>query len=165
MNTLKDRKKVIIDYVVSCLKNGEQRAAILVKVGKKWGTSKSAFDRLLKIAKEQHNNERETINKELAELDIQTAIEARKKTIMTADERKVYLTQIIKGEVKFKRLFVIGGQIMEYPSEPDIMDRLKAIAELNKMEGSYAPSKIATTDTKGNEVKQVMIINGKEIEF
>jgi hypothetical protein len=45
------------------------------------------------------------------------------------------------------------------------MDRLKAIAELNKMEGSYAPSKIATTDTKGNEVKQVMIINGKEIEF
>ena len=83
MNTLKDRKKVIIDYVVSCLKNGEQRASILVKVGKKWGTSKSAYDRLLQIAKEQHNIEREIINKELAELDIQAAIEARQKAIMT----------------------------------------------------------------------------------
>lgn len=33
------------------------------------------------------------------------------------------------------------------------------------MEGNYAPAKIAQTDKEGNDVKQVMIINGKEIVF
>jgi hypothetical protein len=33
------------------------------------------------------------------------------------------------------------------------------------MEGDYAPTKIAATDTEGNDKRQVIIINGKEIEF
>ena len=173
MNTLKDRKKVIIDYVVSCLKNGEQRASILVKVGKKWGTSKSAYDRLLQIAKEQHNIEREIINKELAELDIQAAIEARQKAIMTADERKEWLSDLITKKTKIMKVGGSTQMVYEYVDEngktqSQILNtdlKLKAIAELNKMEGIYAPTKIANTDKDGNDVKQVMIINGKAIEF
>jgi hypothetical protein len=55
------------------------------------------------------------------------------------------LSKIAKGEVKIKKPFVIAGKIMEYPSEPDHNDRTKAIAELNKMDGSYAATK---TDLK-----------------
>ena len=61
---------------------------------------------------------------------------------MTADERKELLTKLITGEIKAKRPFVIGGKIMEYPEEPTHRDRISAIAELNKMDGAYAPTKL-----------------------
>ena len=92
-------------------------------------------------------------------------VEQLKTAVMSKRERLEYLTQIAKGEIKVKKPFVIGGKIMEYPSEPDFSDRKNAIAELNKMEGDYAPQKVAQTDKEGNDVKQVIIINGKEIEF
>ena len=44
-------------------------------------------------------------------------------------------------EVKTKQPFVVGGKIMEYPAEPSLTDKLKALAELNKMDGDYAPTK------------------------
>lgn len=59
--------------------------------------------------------------------------------IATKVERQKLLTDIIRGAVKFKKPFVISGKITEYPVEPDIVKRLKAIAELNKMEGDYVP--------------------------
>ena len=145
----KPSKQIHIDFIISCLKNGEQRGNILVKVGKKWGTSKSAFDRYLKIAKEQYSITQGLIKKELLEIDKAAAIEARKKAIMTADERKELLTKFINGEIKAKIPFVIAGKIMEYPSEPSHSDRLKAIAELNKMEGDYQPNKLEISGEVG----------------
>jgi len=68
--------------------------------------------------------------------------EGLKSAVMNKSERQLFLTKIINGEVKFKKPFVIGGKIMEYPAEPDATDRLKAISELNKMDGDYAPTKI-----------------------
>ncbi len=71
-----------------------------------------------------------------------TAItEMAEKNILSTAERMEMLSKIAKGEVKIKKPFVIAGKIMEYPSEPDHNDRTKAIAELNKMDGSYAPAK------------------------
>lgn len=155
----KPDKQTIIDFIVSCLENGEQRGNILVKTGKKWGTSKSAFDRWLKIAKEQHTVKHDAIKKQLAIIDTAAAIQARKKAIMNAEERKEYLTRILSGELKVKKPFVIGGKIMEYNFEPDHADRLKALAELNKMEGDYAPSKVAQTDTAGNDKEFNITLN------
>jgi hypothetical protein len=61
--------------------------------------------------------------------------------IMTSIERMEFLTKMAKGELKVKQPFVIGGKIMEYPSEPTFAERRAAIAELNKMDGSYAAQK------------------------
>jgi len=77
-----------------------------------------------------------------------TAItEMAEKNILSTAERMEMLSKIAKGEVKIKKPFVIAGKIMEYPSEPDHADRTKAIAELNKMDGSYAATKQETTQT------------------
>jgi len=68
-----------------------------------------------------------------------TAItEMAEKNILSTAERMEMLSKIAKGQIKIKKPFVISGKIMEYPSEPDHNDRTKAIAELNKMDGSYA---------------------------
>ena len=68
-----------------------------------------------------------------------TVAEIAQMNIMTSAERMEFLTKMAKGEVKVKQPFVIGGKIMEYPSEPTFAERRAAIAELNKMDGSYAP--------------------------
>jgi hypothetical protein len=86
------------------------------------------------LVKQAINNATSTAITELAE-----------KNILSTAERMEMLSKIAKGEVKIKKPFVIAGKIMEYPSEPDHNDRTKAIAELNKMDGSYAATK---TDLK-----------------
>ena len=75
---------------------------------------------------------------------------------MGSVERQEYLTRVLNGEIRTKVPFVIGGKIMEYPSEPSLADRLKALAELNKMQGDYAPQKI---DVKTGEPVRVFVLN------
>ena len=82
-----------------------------------------------------------------------TAItELAEKNILSTAERMEMLSKIAKGDIKIKKPFVIAGKIMEYPSEPDHNDRTKAIAELNKMDGSYAATKTDLT-TNGKEIR------------
>lgn len=140
----KPNKQVIIDFIVACLEKGEQRGKILVKTGKKWGTSKSAFDRLLKIAKEQHTVKQDAIRKKLAEVDEAAAIEARKLDVMTSYERMQILTKIARGQIIVTRTMPEneGDPVFENIIKPDSIDIKAAIAELNKMDGAYAPTKL-----------------------
>lgn len=55
------------------------------------------------------------------------------KSIMTANERKKWLSNVIKGEIKIRKEF--DGEITEY--EPFMSDRIKALDILNKMDGQY----------------------------
>ena len=171
----KPDKQIIIDFIINCLEKGEQRGNILVKAGKKWGTSKSAFDRLLKIAKEQHIVKRQAINTKLAMVDEQAAIESRKRAIMTADDRQEELSkaclgliQKTKGEKRFT--FFQGGKIVQshngeifmlpVDTQIKILDTVKGlIAELNKMGGNYAPTKIAATNTAGEDAPPMIVLN------
>ncbi|MEN6384062.1 MAG: hypothetical protein ABFD79_02580 [Phycisphaerales bacterium] len=151
----KPNKQVIIDFIVACLEKGEQRGKILVKAGKKWGTSKSAFDRLLKIAKEQHTVKQDAIKKKLQEIDEAAAIEARKLDVMTSYERMQMLTKIARGQIIITRTIPEneGDPVFENIIKPDSIDIKAAIAELNKMDGSYTPIKVANTDKNGEDVQ------------
>jgi hypothetical protein len=158
----KPDKQIIVDYIVSCLKLGEQRGKILVKTGKKWGTSKSAFDRLLKIAKEQHTTEQDAIKKELLAVDTAAAIVSRKKEIITVEERKELLTKIAIGKIKVPSLVVKWNVKLQKFETLNIMDlpghasRISAIAELNRMEDVYEKD-----DKKGLTIS----INGKGVKI
>ena len=162
---IKPSIQIVIDFIITCLEKGEERGNILVKVGKKWGTSKSALDRYLKIAKEQHSIKQKSIKESLVQLDKQAAVIARKKAIMTADERKEYLTKLIKGEIKVpytevkwnpKTLKFSKHQFVEVAPHSA---RITAISELNKMEGDYAPTKVSQTDSSGKDVNPIIAIN------
>ena len=140
--------QIITDYIVGCLKKGMSTGKIVAEVGRKWHKSERSAARLLKVAKEQHTAEQSVIKKAVAEVDKQAAIEARKKAIMTADERKEILTKIVNGHIdienkeprwdpkqqKFVSLAII--------SKSTIREMTQAIAELNKMEGDYATTKL-----------------------
>jgi hypothetical protein len=157
-------KQIVIDAIIKGIEIGKDRSKLLATIGKKWQLSQRTFDRYWKIAQQQHLAKQQTIKKELAEVDKAAAIEARKKAIMTADERKEYLTQIIKGEIEVPYTEVKYNpgiksfETIQFVELASHTARINAIAELNKMEGDYAPTKIANTDKNGNDIPQTLKI-------
>jgi len=149
---MKANKQAIIDVIIKGIEQGKATEKICAAVCSKFQFSERTFYNHLKKAQEQHLVKQQAIKEKLTAIDTAAAIEARKKAIMTADERKELLTKLITGEIKAKRPFVIGGKIMEYPEEPTHRDRISAIAELNKMDGSYTPIKVANTNVDGQDV-------------
>lgn len=55
------------------------------------------------------------------------------KSIMTAEERQIWLTKVINADIKIKQEY--DNEVKEY--DPYMSDRLKALDILNKMSGEY----------------------------
>lgn len=138
---MKPSEQAQVNFIADCLRKGEQRKDILAKFVKKWQKAGTrTFDRRLKVAQAAVQEEQKRI-RATAEDNVAKEADALKSKIMTAFERQELLTQIAKGEIKIKKPFVIQGKIMEYPAEPDHTDRINAVKELNKIDGTYAPEK------------------------
>lgn len=129
-----------VEFIKDCLRKGEERKIILPKFTTIYRKSEKTFNNRLKEARKSIQGEHQRIQQE-AEKGIQKEILDRKSKIMTSIERQEYLTRVLNGEVKTKQPFVVGGKIMEYPAEPTLAEKLKALAELNKMQGDYAATK------------------------
>ena len=112
------------------------------------GTIKVESSKLAKKYADLIAQEREKLKAIVEEAQSNRVAEIAQMNIMTSVERMEFLTKMAKGEVKVKQPFVIGGKIMEYPSEPTFAERRAAIAELNKMDGSYAPMKSEVKEIK-----------------
>jgi len=154
----KSNKQVIIDAIIKQLENGKERGNILATVGKKWQLSTRTFDRLLKIAQQQHTIKQQAIKDAIAKDTTIKELESRKQAIMTAIERKEKLTKIANGEQMAFQQLLGNGKIAKGLMVPTLTEQMKAIAELNKMEGDYAPTKVANTDTDGNNVKSQILL-------
>lgn len=147
-----------IEFVKNCLRKGEKRNAILGKFGKKWGNvSRTTFDRRLDAAKIELLDEHKAFQAKV-EVEVAKEVEVRKLDIMDAMERKAILTQIARGEIPLKKVIVVDKAIEEIEVVPDWMDRKLAIAELNKMEGDYAPIKQASTNPDGTPIDQPKVV-------
>lgn len=59
--------------------------------------------------------------------------------IMSVSERMNILSKIANGEIPLQKAIVVDKNIEYIEVVPDWMDRKNAIAELNKMDGSYTP--------------------------
>lgn len=64
---------------------------------------------------------------------------------MSVAERMELLSKLAEGTLKIKVPFYKDGKVLEYNAEPSASERIKAIAELNKMNGAYAPTEIKGT--------------------
>lgn len=86
------------------------------------------------------------ITQRLEELTEKAAIPA----IMSAQERLVYLSRIIKGEAKEKKLVNAPDGAAEIECEADFSDKLKAIDLMNKMQGEYVQKVQASMSYEDN---------------
>jgi len=144
-----------IDFIVSQLRKGGKKMTIQANFGKKWPeVSDRTFRRRLYAAEERYSSERNRIQAK-AEEKVAEEVEARKLEIMDVMERKDILTQIARGKIPLKKHMVVDKVIEEVDVIPDWNDRRAAIAELNKMDGDYAPTKQSNVNPDGTPVEQV----------
>jgi len=147
-----------IEFIKSELRKNGKRSTILTKFVKKWhSVSERTFDRRLKLAELAMSSEIKAIQ-EKAEEKVAEEVEARKLEIMDVMERKDILTQIARGKIPLKKHMVVDKVIEEVDVIPDWNDRRAAIAELNKMDGDYAPTKQSNVNPDGTPVEQVKLI-------
>ena len=148
----KANEQAQIDFIVDLLRKGNQRKIILGKFGEIWGkASKNTFDRRLSEAKKQLQSELKEIN-ERTEESIKKEVEARKAKILTALDRQEILAKIALGELEIEQEVATATGVKIVRNKPDFNDRKAAIAELNKMDGSYAPAKTETTLKLGKDL-------------
>ena len=130
-----------IEFIKSCLRKGEKRGDILAKFGKKWqSVSIRTFDRRLEDAEDAMRAEISAIN-DKANKSIEKKAEELSSEILSNLERQVILSKIARGEIMLTKPMVVDKVVELVPVVPDWMDRKSAIAELNKMDGAYAPIK------------------------
>jgi len=122
--------------------------------GKKWQTSTRTFDRYWQEALSRFADLNLRTQNAFDELRLEGKKEALKKAILTKHERMEILTQIAKGEIPLVKHIVCDGVIQEVEVVPAWADRKVAIAELNKMDGEYAPIKKDIT-SGGEPLKQI----------
>jgi len=137
----------IISTILNELEIGITRSACLTKYVKEWQMSDRTFDRYWKTANEQHRKRQQEASQAADAAYIETKVEAVKEAVMSKQERLALLTRIAKGDVRIpkdeKRWNPVTGRwnkhsFLELPSHHA---RINAIAEMNKMEGDYAPTK------------------------
>jgi hypothetical protein len=128
------------------------RGNIMATFGKKWQISVRTFDRIIKDAKKQ-NEERQIIKeKAKCEVLVKSAKEMAENSEIVRNELTGILLEIARGKSKRE----VEGIVIV----PNENDRIKAISELNKMTGGYAPVLTAQTDSEGNDM-----INKVEVTF
>lgn len=157
---MKPNESAQIEFIKDCLRGGLQRKDIFAKFSKKWQTvAARTFDTRLKAAKDSIQQELKSI-KSKTKVSVQKEVDSRKIKILTVIERQELLSQIALGKVKLRndKFFYdskIGKVVSEQVDElPNHSDRIKALAELNKMDGSYAPTK---QDVTISELPKIII--------
>ena len=119
-----------------------------------WGLPSSTFDRYWAEASKRYKARLDAIEEATTKVAVSMEIKALKKAILSKHERQEILTQIAKGEIPLVKHIVCDGVIQEVDVVPAWADRRAAIAELNKMEGDYAPIKKDIT-SGGEPIKQI----------
>ena len=119
-----------------------------------WGLPSSTFDRYWAEASKRFKARLDAIEEATTKAAVSMEVKALKKAILSKHERQEILTQIAKGEIPLVKHIVCDGVIQEVDVVPAWADRRAAIAELNKMDGDYAPVKKDIT-SGGEPIKQI----------
>ncbi len=144
-----------IEFIRLVANGTNQSEAYRATVGNPKATISACKAKASQLAKKYANliaEQRDNLKKVVEEAQKDKVAEIAQMNILTSAQRMEILSNIAQGKLKVKKPFVIGGKVLEYPSEPDHTDIKNAIAELNKMQGDYAPTKQDIT-TKGKEIR------------
>ena len=105
-----------------------------------WGLPSSTFDRYWAEASKRFKARLDAIEEATTKAAVSMEIKALKKAILSKHERQELLSKLATGEIKSWREVVTESGVikLEYYSASEAKQN---IAELNKMDGDYAPVK------------------------
>lgn len=143
-----------IEFIKQCIRLGQDNKTVRSNYMQQWPeTTTGMWEKRFAKANQQVKDEQKLVT-ELANARIEQEVAARVGHILTVAERKAILTQIAQGNCRVNKPKNIGGKFEYVECEPDFDDRIKAIAELNKIDGSYQPIRADIT-TNGQSLTPV----------
>lgn len=158
------RKENIITEMLTELARGITYKDCLDLMDLNWSLGPSTFKRYWKEANDRYRGFNVTAQKAIEATVVELATEKARSRILDKYERMEILSQIARGEVIVPKPMVCDG-VIEYPAvEADWQSRKAAIAELNKMDGEYAPIKKDIT-TGGEKINTVVKWGDNEISI
>lgn len=148
------KREAIVAEMLTEIDYGVSRESVLATIGKKWQIPLRTFDRYWAIARQEAAAEAERL-KEARYDRLHEAEMARVNAgIMGKEERMLVLSQIARAEVALDREVLSVDGIQALSVVPDFAERKAAIAELNKMDGDYAPIKKENKHSGDLTIKQ-----------
>ena len=140
MANLKPNKENIITEILIELERGINFTACAELFDMNWALPPTTFKRYWKEANSRYQTVNVIAQKELSDIFLDGKKEALKKAILTKHERLELLSKLATGEIATWREVITerGIQKLEYYSGAEAK---AAIAEINKMDGEYAPIK------------------------
>ena len=161
-----DKETIIGEILIELAKVGNSRGEVLAKVGKKWQLSERTFDRVWKIAQERHIETQSNIQSKLndtlldeKEGSLKSGLKSKLDRLLELQKQVEELNKELETNIMIVHTFsdgeiVTGMRPMNSIEKASINKTIKEIrAEISKIEGDYAPTKTANTDTQGNDIK------------
>ena len=155
MPPVKPNKEIIVSELLAEIDFGGSRADCLSINSEKWQLTERTFDRYWKEATERFRDTISRTNEALETVRIEAKKNRLKSLIMDKEERMEVLTKIARGQLTYHKEVATKDGPVEIIAKPDFVDRKAAIAELNKMDGDYAPVKKDIT-SNGAPIQQVI---------
>lgn len=141
-------KQVIIDAIIKEVELGSPRGKVVAKYSKKFQKSERTIDGYWKEANLQYKALQDKAKEAADEVYIQSMADAALGAVISKSERLKILSDMARGESRVK-----AGDVdnpVEILQPIDISERIKAIAEINKMQGDYAETAIKLKGDKEN---------------
>lgn len=148
---MKPSREAIINEILSEMDFGISYTECKATIGEKRQVPDRTFDRYWKEAGIRYLAANERDKQVVAEVREQAVRLRALGTILTKEERMQILTDIATGGIPLVKHIVCDGVIQEREVVPSWRDRRDAVAELNKMEGAYAPVRKDIT-TNGDSI-------------
>lgn len=155
---MKPNKEKYIDFIVNELNNGNvQYKEVMLAFVSKFQLTEQTFVRYWKTANERHREAQQVIKEAKEVQTIANELDKLKTLQLTKLDRMKIAEGIAMGKAKR-----IEGQILV----PSPSDQLKALDYLAKIDGDYAPAKVAPTNPDGSAIEQkqaIVLPNGASI--
>jgi hypothetical protein len=155
-NNPKYRQQWILDLLkVEVITFGE----CFIKYFDKFSKSEVTFSKDWNKATQVHKEYQEKVNKAKDRVSIQKEIKALEGGLKSKFERQLMLQKMLDPEyVHCEIKMTPGGRLVPFERKLEPKELIAIHSELSKMEGDYAPAKVANTNVKGEDIEIKMII-------
>lgn len=156
---MKPTKELIINEILSEMDFGTTYTECMQYCATKWDLKKGTFVRYWKEASESYLEANRKDKEALSEVRVEALKDRASKGILSKEERMKILSDMADGTLLIEKEIVTkSGVVRKIVLFPEYNDRRAAVAELNKMEGDYAPLKKDIT-TNGESIAPAPVFN------
>lgn len=143
-----------LEFIKQQVRLGKESRKIREEFFERWpGYTYYQWERRFHTANKEIREEQALVTEKANDI-VEIQIKQRAARILSVVERKEILTQIALGQLTITKPIVVACKVEYVACQPDYTDRRLAIAELNKIDGSYQPLRADIT-TNGQSITPV----------